>query len=158
LALTGDESELWLIDRETIFGLKAEGWKRISSAPLLDKVRPDETPSLAVASAVQSSVAFIPSQSGLLRYDLNTMNGTKVTQNPTYWVVINAANSEIVVNELHALSLYSSDGSMLCQWKQHPSRELKVNESGEWLGSLDFTKVEVWSLKSLSGSCSASKQ
>lgn len=158
LALTSDGSELWLINRETIFGLKVGSWKRISSAPLLDKVQPDETPSLAISSAGQSSVAFIPSQSGLLRYDLSTMNGTNVTQNPTYWVAIDAANNEIVVNELHALSLYSSDGSILCQWKQHPSRELKVNESGEWLGSLDFTKVEIWSLKSLSGSCSPRKQ
>lgn len=157
LALTSNESELWLINREILFGLKVGSWKRISSAFLLDKVQPDETPSLAIASAGQSAFAFVPSHSGLLRYDLSTMNGTKVTHNPTYWVATNTANNEILVNELHALSLYSSDGLVLCQWKQHPSRELKVNESGEWLGSLDFTKVEIWSLKSLSGYCSERK-
>ena len=157
LALTSDGSALWLINREIIVGLKVGSWKQISSAPLLDKVRPDGTPSLAVASAGQNAVAFIPSQSGLLRYDLETMNGTKVNQNPTYWVALDAANNGILVNELHALSLYSSDGSVRCQWKQHPSRELKVNESGEWLGSLDFSKVELWSVKSLSVSCSERK-
>ena len=157
LALAHDESELWLINREKIFGLKAGSWKEIGSAPLLDKVRPDGTPSLAVASAGQSAVAFVPSQSGLLRYELDTMNGRKVTQNPTYWVAINAASNEVMVNELHALSLYSSDGSVRCQWKQHPSRELKVNENGEWLGSLDFGKVQLWSLKSLAGSCAEHK-
>ena len=157
LAITRDESELWLINREKTFGLKAGSWKEIGSAPLLDKVRPDGTPSLAVASALQGTAAFVASQSGLLRYELNTMIGRKVTQNPTYWVAINAASSEVLVNELHALSLYSSDGSVRCQWKQHPSRELKVNESGEWLGSLDFGKVELWSLKSLASSCAEHK-
>jgi WD40 repeat protein len=153
LALTHDESELWLINREKIFGLKVGSWKQISSAPLIDKVRPDGTPTLAVASSGRRSVAFVPSQGGLLRYELDTMNGGKVTQNPTYWVAIKADSNEVLVNELHALSLYSPDGSVHCRWKQHPSRELKVNENGEWLGSLDFGKVELWSLKSLVGSC-----
>ena len=157
LALTRDESEVWLINRKRIFGLKAGSWKGIGSAPLLNQVRPDGTPSLAVASAGQSAVAFVSSQSGLLRYELNTMTGRKATQNPTYWVAIDAARNEVLVNELHALSLYSSDGSVRCQWKQHPSRELKVNENGEWLGSLDFGKVELWPLNSLVGPCAEHK-
>jgi WD40 repeat protein len=157
LALTRDESELWLVNREKIIGLKVGSWKEIGSAPLLDKVRPDGTPSLAVVSAGQGAVAFVPSQSGLLRYELNTINGRKVTQNPAYWVGINAASNEILVNEMHALSLYSSDGTVRCQWKQHRSRELKVNENGEWLGSLDFGKVELWSLSSLASSCAEHK-
>jgi WD40 repeat protein len=157
LELTRDESELWLINREKIFGIKVGSWKEIGSAPLLDKVRLDGTPGLAVASSGHGAVAFVPSQSGLLRYELNTMKGRKVTQNPTSWVGINAASNEVLVNELHALSLYSSDGTVRCQWKQHSSRELKLNENGEWLGSLDFGKVELWSLKSLASSCAEHK-
>jgi WD40 repeat protein len=153
LALTRDESELWLINREKIFGLKVESWEPIGLAPLLDKVRPTDTPSLAIAPAGEGAAAFVPSQNGLLRYDLKTMKGLKVNQNATYWVALDAARNEILVNELHALSLYASDGSLRCQWKQHPSRELKVNANGEWLGSLDFGKVELWSLDSLAGSC-----
>src|SRR5260370_25850188 len=79
LALAHDESELWLINREKIFGLKAGSWKQIGSATLLDKGRPDVTPSLALVSAGQSAVAFVPSQSRLLRYELNTMNWRKPT-------------------------------------------------------------------------------
>jgi len=157
LALAHDESELWLINREKIFGLKAGSWKQIGSATLLDKVRPDGTPSLAVASAGQSAVAFVPSQSGLLRYELDTMNGRRVTQNPTYWVALDPATNEILVNEFQALSLYATNGSLRCQWKQPQHQELRVNGNGEWLGVLNFGKVELWSLKSLAGSCAEPK-
>jgi WD40 repeat protein len=158
LALTRDESELWLINREKIFGLKAGRWEPIRSAPLLDKVRPTDTPSLAIASGAECTVAFVPSQSGLTRYELNTMNGRKVTQNPTSKVVINAASNEVLAIDLPALTFYSSDGSVRCQWKRHPSRDLRVSENGEWLGSLDSgSKVELWSLKSLAGFCAEHK-
>jgi WD40 repeat protein len=153
LALTRDGSELWLIDREKIFGLKTGGWNTIATAPLLDEVRPDGTPTLAVASVKQGAVAFLPSQSGLLLYDLNTMTGRKVTANTAYWVALDAANNEVLVNERQSLSLYRADGSLHCQWKRHPAQSLKVSENGEWLGSLNFGKVEVWSLDSLVGSC-----
>jgi hypothetical protein len=156
LALARDESELWLINREKIFGLKVGSWKGIGSAPLLDQVRPDGTPSLAVASGGQSNVAFVPSQSGLLRYELKTMTGRRVNQIPTYWVGINAASNEVLVQDLHSLSLYSSDASVRCKWQPH-RYELKMSENGEWLGSRNFDKVELWSLKSLANSCSEHK-
>jgi WD40 repeat protein len=157
LALTRDGSELWLINRERIYGLKTGAWSKIASAPLLDKVRPDNTPTIAVASVEQSAVAFLPSQSGLLRYELNTMTSRKVTANPTYWVALDAARNEVLVNERQSLSLYGADGSLHCQWKQHPSQNLKVSGNGEWLGSLNFGKVELWSLDSLEGSCQGHK-
>jgi hypothetical protein len=153
LSLTRDGAKLWLIDREKIFGLKTGNWTQIGMASLLDKVQPTATPSLAVGSAGQTAVAFAPSQSGLLRYELNTMKGIKVTQNATYWVSLDSANNEILVNEFHALSLYSSEGSLLCQWKQRPSQERKVSGNGDWLGSLNFGKVELWSLPSLAATC-----
>jgi hypothetical protein len=153
LALTRDGSELWLIDRKKIFGLKTGVWNTIATAPLLDEVRPDSTPTLALTSVEQSAVAFLPSQSGLLRYELNTMTGRKLTANPTYWVALDASSNEVLVNERQSLSLYRADGSLHCQWKQHPAQNLKVSENGEWLGSLNFGKVEIWSLDSLVGSC-----
>lgn len=158
LALRRDESELWLINREKIFGLKAGSWEPIGSTPLLDKVRPTDTPSLVIASAAEGSVAFVPSQSGLMRYEMKTMSARKVTQNPTGRVVINTASNEVLATDLPALSFYFSDGSVRCQWKRHPSRDLKVSENGEWLGSLDSgSKVELWSLKSLASSCAEHK-
>jgi hypothetical protein len=157
LGLTGDGSELWLINREKIFGLKTESWKQVGSAALLDKVQPTETPSLALASSPDGSVAFLPSQSGLLRYELKTMKGQKASQTPTYWVGTDSRDNLILVNESHALSFYSSDGSLVCQFKEPEHRELKVNENGEWLGVLGFGKVELWSLNSLAGSCGSRK-
>ena len=158
LALTRDGSELWLINREKIFGLTTGTWNTIATAPLLDQVRPDGTPTLAVASVDQSAVAFLPSQSGLLRYELNTMTGRKVTSNPTYWVALDASSNEVLVNERQSLSLYGADGSLHCQWKQHPAQSLRVSQNGEWLGSLDFGKVELWSLDSLVSSCPGRKR
>jgi hypothetical protein len=157
LALTRDGTELWLIDREKIFGLKTEDWNTIASAPLLDKVRPDGTPTLAVASVDEGVVAFLPSQSGLLRYELKTMTGRKVAANPSYWVVPAAASNEVLVSEWQSLSLYRADGSLHCQWKPHPGQNLKVSENGQWLGSRNSGKVELWSLDSLVGSCPGRK-
>jgi WD40 repeat protein len=44
LALTPDGSELWLIDREKIFGLRTDTWSIVGSARLLDTVLPTGTP------------------------------------------------------------------------------------------------------------------
>jgi WD40 repeat protein len=155
LALTRDGSELWLINREKIFGLNTGTWNTISSAPLLDKVPPDQTPTLAVASGEGSSAAFVPSKSGLLRYDLSTMAGRMVTTNQTYWVTLDAATNDVFVNEIQSFSLYGADGSLRCQWKQHPSQRLKISANGQWLGSLNSERVELWSLDSLLGSCTS---
>ena len=153
LALTPDKSELWTINREKLIGLKAGTWKVIASAPLLDRVQPTGTPTLAIVSSLDGAVAFVPSQSGLLCYALNTMKGRKVTQNPAFWTAADSSGNDILVNELHALSLYTPDGTLRCQWKQHPSRRLTISGNGEWLASLDFGKVELWSLKSLRAAC-----
>jgi hypothetical protein len=142
---------------KNIFGLETGAWNTIATAPLLDRVGPTETPTLAVASVERSAVAFLPSQSGLLRYELNTMTGRKVTANRAYSVALDAARNEVLVNERQSLSLYGADGSLNCQWKQHPSQKLKVSGNGEWLGSLNFGKVELWSLDSVAGSCPGHK-
>jgi hypothetical protein len=53
--------------------------------------------------------------------------------------------------------LYRADGSLHCQWKPHPGQNLKVSENGQWLGSRNSGKVELWSLDSLVGSCPGRK-
>lgn len=157
LALTRDGSELWLINREKIFGLKTDAWGKIASAQLLDSVQPTGTPSLALASIEGSAVAFAPSQSGLLRYELKTMSGRKVTTNPSYWVASDTARNEVLVNERQAFSLYEADGSLRCQWKQFQHQTIKVSGNGKWLGSLFFGKVNLWPLDSLADSCTSPK-
>jgi WD40 repeat protein len=157
LALTSDGSELWLINREKIFGLKTDTWSKIASAPLLDSVQLTGTPTLALASIEGSAVAFAPSQSGLLRYELKTMTGHKVTTNPSYWVASDTARNEVLVNERQAFSSYEADGSLRCQWKQFQHQTIKVSGNGKWLGSLIFGKVNLWSLDSLADSCTSRK-
>jgi hypothetical protein len=157
LALTRDGSELWLIDREKMFGLKTDTWSKIASTPLLDSVQPTATPTLALASIEGCVVAFVPSQSGLLRYELKTMTGRKVTTNPSYWVASDTARNEVLVNERQAFSLYGSDGSLRCQWKQFQHQTIKVSGNGKLLGSLILGKVNLWQLDSLAESCAAPK-
>ena len=158
LALAPDGSELWLLNREKIFGFRTDTWSRVGSAPLLDSVQPTGTPTLALASFEGSTVAFVPSQTGLLRYELKTMTGRKVTTNPTYWVASDTARNRVLVNEKQVFSLYEADGSLRCQWKQFQHQSIKVSENGKWLGNLNFGKVELWALDSLADSCTRSKQ
>jgi hypothetical protein len=153
LALTRDGSELWLINREKIFGLKTDTWSRIASARLIDSVPLTGTPTLALTSMEGSAFAFIPSQGGLLRYELKTMTGRKVTTNPCYWVASDTPRNEVLVNERQAFSLYKADGSLRCQWKQFQHQTIKVSENGNWLGNLVFGKVDIWPLDSLVDSC-----
>jgi hypothetical protein len=157
LALTPDGSELWLIDREKIFGLRTGTWSKIASTPLLDSVQLTGTPTLAVVSFEGSAIAFVPSQTGLLRYELKTMAGSKVNANPTYWVAPNAARNEVLVNERQAFTLYGADGSLRCRWKQPQHQMMKVSENGSWLGNLIFGKVELRSMDSLVASCPVPK-
>jgi len=157
LALTRDGSELWLINREKIFGLKTDSWSKIAAAPLIDTVQPTGTPTLALAAVEGSAVAFVPSQSGLLRYELKTMAGRKVTTNPSYWVASDTARNEVLVNERQAFSVYEADASLRCQWKQFQHQTIKVSENGKWLGNLIFGKVDLWSLDSLADSCTGPK-
>ena len=157
LALTRDGSELWLINREKIFGLKTDTWSKIVSAPLVDSVQPTGTPTLALASIEGSTVAFIPSQSGLLRYELRTMTGRKVTTDPSYWVASDTARNEVLVNERQAFSLYDANGTLRCRWKQFQHQTIKVSENGKWLGNLIFGKIDLWLLDSLGNSCASPK-
>jgi WD40 repeat protein len=157
LALTPDQSEIWLVNREKISGIRTESWKLVGSTSLLDKVQPTQTPSIAVVATADGPVAFVPSQGGLLRYDLKTLTGQKASPTPTYWVAARAVSNDVIVNELHALAFYTPNGSLLCQFKQPQHRELKVSENGEWLGILIFDKVELRSLDSLAASCDKSK-
>lgn len=157
LALTPEGSELWLINRERIFGLRTDTWSRIGSAQLLDRVEATGTPTLALTSFEDSAVAFVPSQTGLLRYELKTMTGRKVTTDPTYWVASDTTRNKVLVNEKQAFSLYDSDGARRCQWKQFQHQSIKVSENGSWLGNLVFGKVELWPLDSLADSCGRPK-
>jgi WD40 repeat protein len=157
LSLTSDGSELWLINREKIFGLKTDNWSSAGSARLLDSVSPTGTPTLALVSVEGGLVAFVPSQTGLLRYELKTMTGRKVTATPTYWVGPDAARNEVLVNERQAFGLYGADSSLRCKWKQFEHQSIQVSENGEWLGSLLFGKVELWALNSLADSCTRRK-
>ena len=157
LALTRDGSELWLINREKIVGLRTDTWSKIASAPLIDSVQPTGTPTLALASIEGAAVAFVPSQSGLLRYELKTMRGRKVTTNPSYWVASDTSRNQVVVNERQAFSLYEADGTLRCQWKQFQHQTIKVSGNGKWLGNLIFGRVDLWPLDSLSDSCTRPK-
>jgi hypothetical protein len=157
MALTPGGSELWLINREKIFGLRTDSWSGIGSARLLDSVEATGTPTLALVSFDGSALAFVPSQTGLLRYELKTMTGRKVTTDPTYWVGSDTTRNKVLVNEKQAFSLYDSDGSRRCQWKQFQHQSIKVSENGKWLGNLVFGKVELWALDSLADSCGRPK-
>lgn len=157
LALTPDGSELWLITRDKIFGLKTDTGSTAGSARLLDTVLPTGTPSFAIVSFAGSAVAFVQSQTGLLRYELKTLTGRKVTTDPTYWVGSDTARNQVLVSERGAFSLYEADGSLRCQWKQFEHQGIKVSENGKWLGAALAGKVELWALDSLADSCSRAK-
>jgi hypothetical protein len=153
IALTPDKSALWILDRDKIFGLQIGDWKPIGSSALIDKVALTNEPTLAIISDSQGPLAFIPSQSGLLRYDLKTVSGSKTTNSPTYWVGADHARNQVLVNEYKAFSLYQSDGSTHCSFQQRPVQDRELSESGEWLGSRNFGKVEMWSVKALTDAC-----
>lgn len=157
LALTADGSELWLVSRKKIFGLRTDSWTRIAAVPLIDSVHPTLHPTLALASSAGTTTAFIPSQTGLLRYELKSMTGRQVTTVPTYWVASDTGRNKVLANEKQSFSLYEADGSLRCQWKQFQHQTIKVSENGKWLGSLLFGKVQLWALDSLVDSCGPTK-
>lgn len=157
LALTADGSELWLVSRKKLFGLRTDSWTRIAAVPLIDSVHPTLHPTLALASSEGTTTAFIPSQTGLLRYELKSMTGRQVTTVPTYWVASDRGRNKVLVNEKQSFSLYEADGSLRCQWKQFQHQTIKVSENGKWLGSLLFGKVQLWALDSLVDSCGPTK-
>src|SRR5260370_34154522 len=65
LALAHDESELWMINREKIFGLKAGGEEQIGSATVLEKVPPEGKSRPALRSGARRRGGCIPSHDRL---------------------------------------------------------------------------------------------
>jgi dipeptidyl aminopeptidase/acylaminoacyl peptidase len=149
MALSPDQTTLWVINRNKIFGLKVSDWSTVGTAPLLDQVKPDQTPNLAVLSSGNSTFAYIPSQSGLLKYDLPSLQGRKATSVPTYWVGADREHHQLFVHEFKVSALYTADGAVKCRWQIHPAQDFKMSPSGKWLGDRLFGKVELWSTGTL---------
>lgn len=155
MALSPDGRALWVVDRRKIFGLDVDNWKPISSSNLLDQVAADQSPTLAVLTDHNSLVAFIPSKSGLLRYDLPSLTGRRVSSVPTYWVGADREHNRLFVHEFKVSALYATDGNELCRWQIHPAQDFKMSPSGRWLGDRLFGSVELWSTQSLINDCAA---
>ncbi len=155
IALSPDASSLWVVNREMLFGFKTTSWERIGEAKLLDQVAGTMQPMLAVISGENGGIAFVPSQSGLLRYDLSTVAGTKVTGTPTYWVGADPGHNKVFVREFKASALYSSAGVVECRWQMRPAQDFKMSPSGRWLGYRNSGKVELWSTDKLMRDCVA---
>lgn len=155
MAFSPDQTALWIVDRKKLFGVKLDGWKPIGSADLLDQVRPDGTTTLAVVADREVPVAFVPSKSGLLRYELPSLKGRKVTEIPTYWVGADPEHRQVFVHEFKVSALYGADGAVRCRWQIRPAQDFKVSPSGRWLGDRNFGKVELWSTQALMRACSA---
>jgi hypothetical protein len=158
VALSPDQTSLWVVDRNKLFGYKVGNWELIGSTPLLDQVRPEGTTTLAVLSDKGIPVAFVPSKSGLLEFDLATLKGRKVTDIPTYWVASDRAHGQVFVHEFQVSAVYGADGVVRCRWQLHPAQDFKVSPSGQWLGDRDFGKIELWSTQSLTGACSTNEK
>lgn len=149
LALSPDNTTLWIINRSKIFGLKVSDWSQVGTAALLDQVKLDQTPNLAVLASGTSTFAYIPSQSGLLKYELPSLQGQKATSVPTYWVGADREHSQLFVHEYKVSALYTADGTVKCRWQIHPAQDFKISPSGRWLGDRLFAKVELWSTDTL---------
>jgi WD40 repeat protein len=157
MALSPDKTTLWVINRSKIFGLKVSDWSPVGTATLLDHVKLDQTPSLAVLTSGNSTFAYIPSQSGLLKYDLPSLEGQKVTSVPTYWVGADREHNQLFVHEFKVSAIYSADGAVKCRWQIHPAKDFKISPSGRWLGDRRFGKIELWSSETLMACSSSAK-
>jgi WD40 repeat protein len=155
MALSPDRSTLWVMNRTKLFGLNVNDWNSVGTAALLDQVKPDKTPNLAVVSNGGAAVAFIPSQGGLLEYDLPSLKSRKVTDIPTYWVGADPEHNQVFVHEFKVSALYAADGTVRCRWDIHPAQDFKMSPSGRWLGDRMFGKVELWSTQALIDACPA---
>jgi dipeptidyl aminopeptidase/acylaminoacyl peptidase len=149
MAFSPDKTTLWVINRTKIFGLKVSDWSQVGTATLLDQVKPDQTPNLAVLSSGTSTFAYVPSQSGLLKYDLPSLQGSKATSVPTFWVGADREHNQLFVREFKVSALYTADGTVKCRWQLHPAQDFKISPSGKWLGDRLFGKVELWSTDAL---------
>jgi len=159
LALSPDRMSLWVVDRKKLFGLSVSDWKSLGSTELLDQVKLDNTTTLALVSDHGRAVAFIPSKSGLLRYELPSMTGRKVTDIPTYWVGADPSHNQVFVHEFKVSAVYDADASVRCRWQIRPAQDFKVSPSGLWLADRNFGKVELWSTEAITHSgCPAPPQ
>lgn len=157
MALSPDRTTLWVIDRSKLYGLRVNDWSLVGTVNLLDQVKPYQTPNLAVLANRSTAVAFIPSQSGLLEYDLPSLQGRKATDIATYWVGADREHNQLFVHEFKASALYTSDGVEKCRWQIHPAQDFKISPNGKWLGDRAFGKVELWSTEELMACSSARK-
>lgn len=157
MALSPDQTTLWVINRNKIFGLKVSDWSQVGTAILLDQVKLDQTPNLAVLSSGTSTFAYIPSQSGHLKYDLSSLQGRKATSVPTYWVGAHREHSQLFVHEFKVSALYAADGTVKRRWQIHPAQDFKISPSGKWLGDRIFGKVELWPTETLMAGDSPTK-
>ena len=158
VALSPDQTSLWVVSRNRLFGYKVGNWGLTGTTSLLDEVRPEGTTTLAVVSDKGAPVAFVPSKSGLLEFDLTSLKGRKVTDIPTYWVAADREHNQVFVHEFQVSALYGSDGEVHCRWQMHPAQDFKLSPSGRWLGDRNFGKVELWSTQSLMEACSAKEK
>lgn len=149
MALSPDKTTLWVINRSKIFGLKVSNWSQVGAATLLDQVKLDQTPNLAVLASGTSTFAYIPSQSGLLKYELPSLKGSKATSVPSYWVGADHEHNQLFVHEFKVSALYTADGIAKCRWQIHPAQDFKISPNGKWLADRLFGKVELWSTESL---------
>jgi WD40 repeat protein len=155
IGLSHDQGFLWVVDRTKLFGFRVGTWNASGSTPLLDEVRPVDTPALAVLSGKDGPVAFVPSKSGLLEFDLTTLKGSKVTDTPTYWVAADSMQNQLFVHEFKVSALYGADGTARCRWQIHAGQDFKVSPSGRWLADKNLDgAVELWSTESLTRACS----
>lgn len=153
MALSPDGKSLWVVDRQRIYGFNVDGWKSIGSANLLDRVGLTETPTLAVLSNHGSSVAFIPSKSALLKYDLPSLVGHKISNIPAYWVASDRELNLLFVHEFKTSALYRGDGTEFCRRQIHPGQDFTISPTGRWYGDRFSGKVELWSTQALINSC-----
>ena len=158
IELSPDQTSLWVVDRIKLFGFRVGGWEPAGNAPLLDQVRPEGTTTLAVLSDKGTPVAFVPSKSGLLEFELTSLKGRKVTDIPTYWVAADHEHNQVFVHEFKVSALYGADGAVRCRWQIHPAQDFKISPSGQWLGDRNSGKVELWPTQLLMEACSKSEK
>jgi len=156
MALSPDGRALWVLSREKLFGFNVGDWKQIQETKLLDQVSGTLQPTLAVVGNGDRTVALIPSQSGLLRYELPSLQVSKVTNQPTYWVGADRSHDEVFVREFKSTAVYDLDGAPKCHWQLRPAQEFTMSSSGGWLGYRNFGKAELWSTEKLSRGCVSS--
>jgi hypothetical protein len=158
IQLSPDARSLWVLNRNMFFGFNVSDWASLGEVKLMDQVAGTVQPSLAVLQGETGPIAFVPSQSGLLRYDLSKLAGRKVTNTPVYWVGGDQTHNQVFVREFEASAMYGASGAVECRWQLRPAQDFKMSPSGKWLGYRNFGKAELWSTDKLTQACSSSEE